>query len=93
MSHCASSSELSFPVESMQSPRGGHVEPIAVIGMSCKFSGDATTPEKLWQLVVEGKDGWSPIPKSRFNADAFHDKDHAKIGMVKTHIRILHCDH
>ncbi|KAK1447450.1 type I polyketide synthase [Colletotrichum melonis] len=81
MSHGASSSEPSSPVKSMQSPGGGPVEPIAVIGMSCKFSGDATTPEKLWQLIVEGRDGWSPIPKSRFNADAFYDKNHAKNGM------------
>ncbi|KAK2770358.1 polyketide synthase [Colletotrichum kahawae] len=73
MSH-ATSSELSSP------PGGAPAEPIAIIGLSCKFSGDATTPEKLWQLVVDGRDGWSPIPKSRFNSDAFYDKDHAKIG-------------
>ncbi|KAF4889745.1 Highly reducing polyketide synthase azaB [Colletotrichum fructicola] len=80
MSH-ATSSELSSPVDSVQSPSGAPAEPIAIIGLSCKFSGDATTPEKLWQLVVDGRDGWSPIPKSRFNSDAFYDKDHAKIGM------------
>ncbi|KAF9873136.1 polyketide synthase [Colletotrichum karsti] len=79
MSHV--SSELSSPVDSIQSPRGAPVEPIAVIGMSCKFSGDATTPQKLWQLVLEGRDGWSTIPKSRFNSDAFYNKDHAKTGM------------
>ncbi|OLN86703.1 Lovastatin diketide synthase LovF 7 [Colletotrichum chlorophyti] len=56
-------------------------DPIAIIGMSCKFSGGSTSPEKLWRLVVEGGSGWSPIPKSRFNSDAFYDEDHAKIGM------------
>ncbi|KAJ0368518.1 hypothetical protein COL26b_010801 [Colletotrichum chrysophilum] len=81
MSH-ATSSELRSPVDSVQSPSGAPAEPIAIIGLSCKFSGDATTPEKLWQLVVDGRDGWSPIPKSRFNSDAFYDKDHAKIGMA-----------
>ncbi|KAF6790728.1 polyketide synthase [Colletotrichum sojae] len=81
MTHATSSSELRSPVDSVQSPRGVPPEPIAVIGMSCKFSGDATSPEKLWQLVADGRDGWSPIPKSRFNSDAFYDKDHAKIGM------------
>ncbi|KAL0933408.1 polyketide synthase [Colletotrichum truncatum] len=79
MTHTAS--ELSSPVDSIQSPRGMPSDPIAVIGMSCKFSGEATTPEKLWQLVVKGQDGWSPIPKSRFNSDAFYDQDHAKVGM------------
>ncbi|TQN68831.1 Highly reducing polyketide synthase azaB, partial [Colletotrichum shisoi] len=81
MSHGSSSSELSSPVDGMHSPRGGPADPVAVIGMSCKFSGEATSPEKLWQLVVDGRDGWTTIPKSRFNADAFYDEDHAKIGM------------
>ncbi|THY39332.1 hypothetical protein D6C98_10048 [Aureobasidium pullulans] len=28
--------------------------PIAIIGMSCRFAGDATSPEKLWKLSAEG---------------------------------------
>ncbi|GJC80767.1 highly reducing polyketide synthase azaB [Colletotrichum liriopes] len=75
------SSELGSPVDSVQPPRGVLSEPIAIIGMSCKFSGHATTPEKLWELVANGRDGWSSIPSSRFNKDAFYDEDHAKIGM------------
>ncbi|KAH7143722.1 hypothetical protein EDB81DRAFT_935118 [Dactylonectria macrodidyma] len=40
--------------------------PIAIVGMSCRFGGDATSPAKLWELCATGKDSWSPIPAERF---------------------------
>jgi acyl transferase domain-containing protein len=56
--------------------------PIAIIGMSCRFPGDATTPERLWEMCAQAKDGWSPIPKSRFNLDGFHDSESSQHGTV-----------
>ncbi|KAI1778855.1 polyketide synthase module [Hypoxylon cercidicola] len=48
-------------------------EPIAIIGLSCKFAGDATNPAKLWTMLEEGRSAWSEIPESRFNPrGAFH---------------------
>ena len=46
--------------------------PIAIIGMSCKFPGDATGPEALWKLCEKGRSAWSEIPRDRFNKDAFY---------------------
>ena len=46
--------------------------PIAIIGMSCRFLGDATSPEKLWELRTEVMSAWSEIPKDGFNQDAFY---------------------
>jgi hypothetical protein len=46
--------------------------PIAIIGMSCRFPGNATSPEKLWELVSQGRSAWSEIPKDRFNNDSFY---------------------
>lgn len=46
-------------------------QPIAIIGLSCKLPGDASNPEKFWQLLENGRGAWSEIPKDRFNADAF----------------------
>ncbi|KAF2800561.1 ketoacyl-synt-domain-containing protein [Melanomma pulvis-pyrius CBS 109.77] len=46
--------------------------PIAIIGMSCRFAGGATDPEKLWQLCAEGRTGWSEIPEDRFNIDGHY---------------------
>ncbi|OTB05896.1 hypothetical protein M426DRAFT_10039 [Hypoxylon sp. CI-4A] len=42
-------------------------EPIAIIGMSCKFSGGASDPDKLWELMASKKTGWSEIPADRFD--------------------------
>nr|BCB14663.1 type I polyketide synthase [Streptomyces spiroverticillatus] len=40
-------------------------EPIAVIAMSCRFPGGVRTPEELWALLSEGRDGISPFPTDR----------------------------
>lgn len=64
-------------------PGGGPAGfPIAIIGMSCRLPGEATNPEKLWELCAQGRDAWSPIPHSRFNSEAFYDRDHERMGTV-----------
>ncbi|MFJ8647817.1 type I polyketide synthase, partial [Streptomyces sp. NPDC093546] len=40
-------------------------EPIAIIGMSCRYPGDIHTPEDLWRLVAEGRDAISGFPTDR----------------------------
>lgn len=57
-------------------------EPIAIIGMSCKFPGDATTPEKLWQVCADARNTWSNIPKDRFNLNGFYHPQRDKTGTV-----------
>lgn len=47
-------------------------EPIAIIGMSCRAPG-AKNPEELWQLIRNGKDAITDIPKSRWNAQDYYD--------------------
>ncbi|ORY57229.1 uncharacterized protein BCR38DRAFT_461375 [Pseudomassariella vexata] len=46
--------------------------PIAVVGMSCRFPGDATSPERLWQLCAAAREAWSDWPADRFNHKAFY---------------------
>ncbi|KAJ5675037.1 Acyl transferase/acyl hydrolase/lysophospholipase [Penicillium maclennaniae] len=53
-------------------------EPIAVIGMSCKFSGGASNPEKLWDLMASGKTGWSEIPEDRYNLKGVYHSNHER---------------
>jgi acyl transferase domain-containing protein/thioesterase domain-containing protein/acyl carrier protein len=53
--------------------RGAEVaEPIAVVGMACRFAG-ARSPEAFWKLICEGRDATSEVPPSRWNADEFFD--------------------
>ncbi len=40
-------------------------EPIAIVGMSCRYPGPARSPQELWQLVRDGVDAISDLPTDR----------------------------
>lgn len=46
--------------------------PIAIIGIGCRLPGDVTNTEKLWELLLEGRDAWSAVPAERYNEAAFY---------------------
>ncbi|MFJ8650635.1 type I polyketide synthase [Streptomyces sp. NPDC093546] len=45
--------------------RASHDEPLAVIGMSCRFPGGVHSPEDLWELVAGGVDAVGDCPAER----------------------------
>lgn len=54
-------------------------EPIAIIGMGCRFPG-ASNPQAFWHLLINGQDAITEIPESRWNAEAFFHPDSSKPG-------------
>ncbi|KAJ5773647.1 ketoacyl-synt-domain-containing protein [Penicillium paradoxum] len=48
------------------------LEPIAIIGMACRFPGGANSPEELWQLLADGRSAWSEIPADRYTWRSFY---------------------
>ncbi|KAJ5087476.1 type I iterative polyketide synthase [Penicillium angulare] len=47
-------------------------KPIAIVGMGCRFPGEASSPSKLWDLLHNPRDVVRDIPDSRFNLDRFY---------------------
>ncbi|MGW5868998.1 type I polyketide synthase [Streptomyces sp. NPDC055239] len=60
-------------------------EPVAIVAMSCRYPGEADTPEKLWSIVSKGVDAISDFPVNRgWDIDALFDADQDRAGHTYT---------
>ncbi len=57
--------------------------PIAVIGIGCRFPGDADSPDKFWELLQSGRDALSEVPPSRWDPRRFFDSDATRPGKTQ----------
>lgn len=59
-------------------------EPIAIIGMHCRFPGGANNPSEFWRLLKNGVDCAKEIPADRFDINQFYSSDEDKPGKIYT---------
>jgi amino acid adenylation domain-containing protein/non-ribosomal peptide synthase protein (TIGR01720 family) len=59
-------------------------EPIAIIGLGCRFPGGADDPERFWELLRRGGDGISEVPTERWSNDVYYDPDPQAPGKICT---------
>ena len=50
-------------------------EPIAIVGMACRFPGGANDPSTYWNLLHNGIDAMTPVPPDRWDVNAYYDPD------------------
>ncbi|MFC5853791.1 SDR family NAD(P)-dependent oxidoreductase [Streptomyces chlorus] len=62
-----------------------HDEPIAIVGIGCRFPGGVRSPEDLWQLVTEGRETVADFPTDRgWDTDALYDPEPGRPGKTYT---------
>jgi acyl transferase domain-containing protein len=63
-------------------------EPVAIVGIGCRFPGKANTPSKLWDLLCQPHEVAKEIPVNRFNLNKFYHSDgshHGTCNVKKTY--------
>ena len=70
--------------EQLEKERAARAEPIAVIGMACRFPGGSNSPDEFWAMLEEGRDAIVDVPADRWDVDALYDPDPDAPGKVAT---------
>jgi len=73
--------ELQAKLDAVERTR---TEPIAVIGVGCRFPKGANDPDAFWTLLRDGVDGISEVPPARWDVDAFYDPNPGAPGKMYT---------
>lgn len=62
---------------------GGSNDPIAIVGMACRFPGSPNIDE-FWKLLTEGRDAITEVPPDRWSIGEFYDEDPNAPGKMRT---------
>ena len=59
-------------------------EPIAIVGLGCRFPGSAVTPQRFWEMLRDGTDAIAEIPRERFDLERYYSADANAPGKMYT---------
>jgi acyl transferase domain-containing protein/SAM-dependent methyltransferase len=59
-------------------------EPIAIVGLGCRYPGGANSPDAFWRMLDDGVDAVSEIPADRWDVEALYDPDPEAPGKMST---------
>ena len=62
----------------------GSRDPLAIIGLACRFPQDASNLDNLWELLLSGRSATTKIPQSRMNGDGHYHPDPERGGAIYT---------
>ncbi|XXY49128.1 beta-ketoacyl synthase N-terminal-like domain-containing protein [Sorangium sp. So ce269] len=66
------------PAASSVGSAAAFAEPIAIVGMACRFPGGADTPEDFARFLFEGRDAVTEVPRERWAIDKLNEHDVAQ---------------
>ncbi|KAH8653815.1 hypothetical protein BX600DRAFT_527092 [Xylariales sp. PMI_506] len=64
-------------------PEGQH-EPVAIVGMGCRWAGGVRDPTALWELLTNNREGWQEFDAPRFSNKGFHHESPDRPGSIRT---------
>jgi acyl transferase domain-containing protein len=60
------------------------MKPVAVVGMVCRYPGDASSPEAFFKMLAEGRSAWSEVPKDRYNIESYYHPSKDRMGATRS---------
>ncbi len=74
--HLLAEASASGPARALAVRATASEEPIAIVGMACRYPGTVASPQELWRLVSEGADGITELPRDRgWDTERLYDPD------------------
>ncbi|MDT0268348.1 beta-ketoacyl synthase N-terminal-like domain-containing protein [Streptomyces sp. DSM 44915] len=66
----------------LESERTASREPVAVVGLACRFPGGCDTPERFWEFLTEGGIGVREVPEDRWSVEETYDPSRSQPGTM-----------
>ena len=68
----------------MDSPNSPETrEPLAIVGIGCRYPGGVRSPSEFWHFLSQGDDGFTDVPADRWDAERFTDEDGSVQGRAR----------